>query len=257
MNYPRLTQKKKKILKSLIGSIQQSSVPFSSFVSVIATFERVSGLLNSWPIFHNESSVLSVKHLMFPNTGLSEIDETLVIPLSVKQTDVVPQDDQDILTLISNSDQTHTEFCKLFAQSVRDSSFQRYGKKVTRKQNTFQEQDFVLVLVASGAKYGIVSQVVSNHTVNVQLLNRNKKIKTATRIQPFAAEQITLLHRKTKPNIAWFTSTREWKNLCELRATILLLRRVLISCVMALYFWALYFWAFIFELYIFELYIFL
>ena len=133
---------------------------------------------------------------MFPNTGLSEIDESLVIPLSVKQTDATPSDDQDILTLISNSDQTHTEFCKLFIQSVRDSTFQRYGKKVTRKQNIFQEEDFVLVLVATGAKYGIISQVVSNHTVNVRLLNRNKKIKSVTKIQPFATEQVTLLHRK-------------------------------------------------------------
>ena len=139
---------------------------------------------------------------MFPNTGLSEKDETLVIPLSSKNSGVVTTEDQDILNLISDSDQTHLEFCKLFTQSVKDSSFQRFGKKVTRKQNNFQEQDFVLVLVNSGAKYGIVDQVVSKHTVNIQLLNRNRKIKTETRIQPFAAEQITLLYRKTKPNNA-------------------------------------------------------
>ena len=67
---------------------------------------------------------------------------------------------------------------------------------MTRKKNIFQEEDFVVVLVAAGAKYGIISQVVSNHTVNVRLLNRNKKIKSVTKIQPFATEQVTLLHRK-------------------------------------------------------------
>ena len=190
----------KKILKSLIGSIQQSSVPYPSFVSVISTFERVAGLLNSRPIFHNETSVMSVKHLMFPSasmdSGLSEIDNELVIPLTVKQTNAAPTDPQDIMSLIANSDQTHAEFCRLFIQSVNDSSFQRFGKKVTRKKNTFQVEDFVVVLVAAGAKYGIISQVVSMHTVNVRLLNKNKKIKSVTKIQSFSTEQVTLLHRK-------------------------------------------------------------
>ena len=46
----------------------------------------------------------------------------------------------------------------------------------------FQVEDFVVVIVAAGAKYGIISQVVSMHTVNVRLLNKNKKIKSVTKI---------------------------------------------------------------------------
>ena len=98
--------------------------------------------------------------------------------------------------LIANSDKTHEEFCRLFIQSVTDSSFQRFGSKVTRKKNTFRVEDFVIVLVADGAKYGVISEIVSKHTVKVRLLNKNKKIKTMTRIQSFSAEQVTLLHRK-------------------------------------------------------------
>ena len=139
---------------------------------------------------------------MFPTTGISEKDETLIIPLPSKNSDVVTTVDQDILNLISDSDKTHLEFCKLFTQSVKDSSFQRFGKKVTRRQNQFQDGDFVLVLVNSGAKYGIVDKIISPHTVSIQLLNRNRKIKTETRIEQFAAEQCTLLYRKNKPNNA-------------------------------------------------------
>ena len=150
----------KKIMKSLIGSIQQSGVPYPSFVRVISTFKRVAGLLNSRPIFHNKTSVMSVKNLMFPSSlmdsSLSENDNELVIPLTVKQTDAAPTDPQNIMFLIENSDKTHAEFCRLFIQSVNDSSFQRFGKKVTRKKNTFQVEDFVIVLVANGAKYGVI-----------------------------------------------------------------------------------------------------
>ena len=143
---------------------------------------------------------MSVKHLMFPTTGISEKDDTLIIPLPSKNSDVVTTRDESILSLISDSDKTHLEFVKLFTQAVKDSSFQRFGKRVTRKLNQFQDGDFVLVLVNAGAKYGIVDTVNSPHTVSIQLLNRNRKIKTQTRIEKFAAEQCTLLYRK--PNRA-------------------------------------------------------
>ena len=119
-----------------------------------------------------------------------------MIPLTAKQNDADPTDPKNIMLLIANSDKTHEEFCRLFIQSVTDSSFQRFGKKVTRKKNTFQVEDFVIVLVTAGAKYGVISEVVSMHTVNVRLLNKNKKIKSITRIQSFSTEQVTLLHRK-------------------------------------------------------------
>ena len=82
------TKSAKQILKSLIFSIQQSSTPYSSFISVISTFERISGLLNSRPIFHNETSILSVKRLMVPTTGISEKETTLMSPLPSKNSDV-------------------------------------------------------------------------------------------------------------------------------------------------------------------------
>ena len=194
------TKAAKQILKSLIDSIQQNSKPFSSLIKVISTFERIGSLLNSRPIFHNETSIMSVKHLMFPTTGISEKEDTLIIPLPSKNSDVHSTMDEGILRIISESDQTYLEFAKLFTQAVQDSSYQRFGKKVTRKQNKFQDGDFILVLVNVGAKYGIVHKIISPHTISVQLLNRNRKIKTLTRVEEFAAEQCTLLYRK--PNLA-------------------------------------------------------
>ena len=188
----------KSIMKSLVGSIQKSSVTHPSFVKVIATFERVADLLNSRPIFHSKTSVMSVKDIMFPSnmsSSLSEKNDDLVISFA-KQNDVDLTDSPAIMSLIASADNTHREFCRLFIQSVTDSLYQRFGSKVTRRKNTFRLEDFVVILLADGAKYGIVIEIVSKQTIMVRLLNKNKRIKAMTRTQSFSVEQVTLLYRK-------------------------------------------------------------
>ena len=98
--------------------------------------------------------------------------------------------------LISECDKVHLEFTRLFSQAVKDSSFQRFGKRATRKLNHFQKDDFILVMVSVGIKYGLVEAVDSPHTISVKLLNRHRKIKSQLRTEKFAAEQCTLLYRK-------------------------------------------------------------
>ena len=60
----------------------------------------------------------------------------------------------------------------------------------------FQKDDLILVMADQGVKYGLVDEVISPHTIRARLLNKHRKIKTALRVEDFAAEQCTLLHRK-------------------------------------------------------------
>ena len=96
-------------MKSLVGSIQRSQSTYSSFVKLISTFERVADLLNSRPIFHNSTSVLSVKDLMFPSTvtnSLSEKDEKLVISFMGMKKDVDHMQNPGVMQLIAGADST-------------------------------------------------------------------------------------------------------------------------------------------------------
>ena len=149
---------------------------------------------------------MSVKNLMFPSLGITGKSENKNdednLTISLENLDVNGTKDKDIMGLISECDKTHLEFTRLFSQAVKDSSFQRFGKRATRKKNDFQKDDFILVMVAQGVKYGLVQEVDSPHTISVKLLNRHRKIKSQLRTEKFAAEQCTLLYRKT---IAWFT----------------------------------------------------
>ena len=195
------TKVTKHVLKSLLYTVQQSSSPFSSFIQVISTFERIASLLNSRAIFHNDSSTMSVKTLMFPSLGINgksenkNNEDNLTIPL--ENLDVNGTKSKVIMDLVSECDKTHLEFTRLFCQAVRDSSFQRFGKRATRKKNDFQKDDFILIMVAQGVKYGLVDEVISPHTISARLLNKHRKIKTQLRVEQFSAEQCTLLHRKS------------------------------------------------------------
>ena len=190
------TKVTKHILKSLLYTVQQSSSPFGSFIQVINTFERIASLLNSRAIFHNDSSVMSVKTLMFPSLGKSENKNEDNLTINLENTGVNGTKTKGIMNLVSECDSTHLEFTRLFCQSVRDSTFQRFGKRATRKKNTFQKDDFILIMVAAGVKYGLVNQVISNHTISARLLNKHRKIRSELRVEEFASEQCTLLHRK-------------------------------------------------------------
>ena len=109
----------------------------------------------------------------------------------MKENDVDSMKCPGVMTLI-----THQEFCRLFAQSVTDSSYQKFGSKVTRRKNNFRLDDFVLILLANGVKYRIVIEITSKHTIMVKLLNKNKRTKDMTRSQSFSVEQVTLLYCK-------------------------------------------------------------
>ena len=93
-----------------------------------------------------------------------------------------------VMTLIASADSIYQEFCRLFAQSVTDSSYHRFGGKVTCRKANFKLEDFVLVLLANGVKYGIVNEIISKHTIRVKLLNKNKRTKVTTRTQSFSVE---------------------------------------------------------------------
>ena len=140
---------------------------------------------------------MSVKTLMFPSLGIkseNKDQDNLTIPL--ENLDVNCAKSKAIVNLLSECDRTHLEFSRLFCQAVRDSSFQRFGKRAIRKKNDFQKDDFILIILAQGVKYGLVDEVISPHTIRAKLLNKHRKIKTALRVEDFAAEQCTLLHRK-------------------------------------------------------------
>ena len=87
-----------------------------------------------------------------------------------------------VMDIIANTDRTFAEFVKIFHQSVVDRKFHRFGSKASRKQGSFNLDDFVLVLLATGVKYGLGNTVVSKHTVEVKLLNKRNKTKTLTRL---------------------------------------------------------------------------
>ena len=160
----------------------------------------MADLLNSRPIFHSARSVLSVKDIMFPSNmsnSLSKNDENdLVISFMNEKDDVDAMGSPGVMTLIASADSIYQEFCRLFAQSVSDSSYQRFGGKVTCPKANFKLEDLVLVLLANGVKYGIVNEIISKHTIRVKLLNKNKRTKVTTRSQSFSVEQVTLLYRK-------------------------------------------------------------
>ena len=142
---------------------------------------------------------MSVKDIMFPSnmsSSMSEKDDNDLVISFMKENDVDSMKSPNVMTLIASADNTHKEFCRLFAQSVTDSSYQKFGSKATRRKNNFRLDDFVLILVAAGAKYGIVSEITSKHTIMVTLLNKNKRSKVTTRSQSFSVEQVTLLYRK-------------------------------------------------------------
>ena len=133
---------------------------------------------------------------MFPSLGKSENKNEDNLTINLENSGVNGTKTKGIMSLISECDKTHLEFTRLFCQAVRDSTFQRFGKRATRKKNNFQKDDFILIMVAAGVKYGLVDQVISNHTISAKLLNKHRKIKTQLRVEEFSAEQCTLLHRK-------------------------------------------------------------
>ena len=126
------------------------------------------------------------------SNSLSEKDENyLVISFMKEKDDVDAMGSPGVMTLIASADNTHQEFCRLFAQSVTDSSYQKFGGKVTRRKNSFKLEDFVLILLANGVKYGIVNELISKHTIRVKFLNKNKRTKVTTRSQSFSVETST------------------------------------------------------------------
>ena len=140
-----------------------------------------------------------MKDLMFPSTmtnSLSEKDEELVISFMGVKKDADHLQNLEVMQLIAGADSTFQEFCQIFAQSVRDGSYQRFGGKVTRRTPNFKLGDFVLILWGHGVKYGLIEEIVSKHTITVKLLNKNMKSKNQTRLQSFSCEQVTLLYQK-------------------------------------------------------------
>ena len=82
------------------------------------------------------------------SNSLSEKDENyLVISFMKEKDDVDAMGSPGVMTLIASADSIYQEFCRLFAQSVTDSSYQRIGGKAK-----FKLEDFVLVLLANGDK---------------------------------------------------------------------------------------------------------
>ena len=108
-----------------------------------------------------------------------------------KKYDIDAMGSPSVMTRRASADSIYQEFCRLFAQSVTDSSYQRIGGKAK-----FKLEDFVLVLLANGVKYGIVNEIISKHTIRVKLLNKNMRTKVTIRSQFFSCEQVTLLYRK-------------------------------------------------------------
>ena len=118
----------KVILKSLVGSIQQAQVVFDSFIKVLATFERVADVLNQRPIFFDSDTILSVKGLMFPATLTAEETREAKMDFLADQQNQIP----GIMDIIASHDQTFSDFCRIFHQSVIDGKYQRFGSKATR-----------------------------------------------------------------------------------------------------------------------------
>ena len=109
------TKSAKSIMKSLVGSIQRSQCTYPSFVKVSSTFERVADLLNSRPIFHSASSVLSVKDIMFPSNMSNSLyknnDNDLVISFMNEKAYVDAMGSPGVMTLIASADSIYQEFC--------------------------------------------------------------------------------------------------------------------------------------------------
>ena len=162
-------------------------------------------LLICWIVarsFFYSNSTLSVKNLMFPSCityNISETDDNLVISFLGIESDADRRQNLGVMELIAATDHTFSEFC----QSVRDGKFHRFGGRVSWRKPNFQIGDFVLVLLNTGVKYALIDKVISKHTVQVKLLNKNMKKKTQTRLQSFSSEQITLLYRKIWVKPVW------------------------------------------------------
>ena len=191
------------VLKHLIDSIQQASSPFGSFFAILNAFEKIGSLLNQRAVFHNNISTMSVKGIIFPSPENLEISENnkhednLAIAIQKGPVDVTR--DRDIMMFQSGSETVHQEFARLFKEALKDSSFMRSGKhqvKAMSKRRLFKEDDFILIITDQGIKYGLVNVAISNEIISARLLNKHRKIRSELRVEEFASEQCTLLHRK-------------------------------------------------------------
>ena len=111
------------ILKKLTAQFGADNVKFRSSFELDRLFKKACGLLNSRPIFYNDTEFVSVKSLTCPGFGSDNLKE-----------------------ILSENDTNFQTFLNLFDQAIVSGQYQKFGGKSTVPAADFKKGDFVLVI---------------------------------------------------------------------------------------------------------------
>ena len=146
----------KQLLKSHLRVLTLENFVFSSFLNMQYSFTATKQLLNSRPVYHSESQVVTCHDLMFPGFA-NENDEG------------------SLRDIVDFTDQAFSTFCQMHEQQIVSGKYLRYGSKVPDKPSSLAVNDFVMDTGASKPKYGIIQDFISKHRVSVRMLLRRSK----------------------------------------------------------------------------------
>ena len=121
----------KQLLKNHLRILSLENFVFESFINLQYSFTSVKHLLNSRPVYHRESQVVTCHDLMFPS--FTNEDEEV----------------GSLRDIVDYTDQSFKAFCELHEQRIVSGRYLRYGSKVPDKPSALAVNDFVCLLYTS------------------------------------------------------------------------------------------------------------
>ena len=143
----------KQMLRSSCRRIRKQPIhPFTSIFDLDLLLVKISGLLNSRPIFSNEKGILSISDVLHPKISTGDQFEVT---------------DSDILL----KDQMFKEVWEIFSEEIVCGNLTKPGKKSHTQDPAIPEGTIVLVLYPSRNrwKYGRITRLVSKYKYEIQM----------------------------------------------------------------------------------------
>ena len=150
----------KTMLRSSCRRIRKQPIhPFNSIFDLDLLLVKISGLLNSRPIFSSETGLLSISDVLHPKISSGD------------QFDVLEND-------LLQKDQMFKEVWEIFCEEIVAGQLTKTGKKSHTEDPTIKEGTVVLVLYPSRNRwrYGRVNRLVSRYRYEV-LMKHGKTYK--------------------------------------------------------------------------------